>query len=82
MKTREIKVTARNQITIPYDIRADAKWFKAGAPIKVILSDKNTITLQPGKVKEIKKIEKKISKRKKSGYLTRVLLRKEYDSVI
>lgn len=49
MLVREIKITARNQITIPYDLRKELKWFRPEMQIKVVFKDKKTIILQPGK---------------------------------
>lgn len=69
MKTREIKVTSRNQITIPWDLRSIAKWFKPHAKLKVILADDETIILKPIKAKPIKIKLKKPKKLTFSRYL-------------
>lgn len=76
MKTREIKVTSRNQITIPWDIRSIAKWFKPHAKLKVILVDKDTIVLKPVQAKPLKIKIKKVSKLKKKNTFGNFLMYK------
>jgi len=82
MKVRTIKVTARNQITIPYDIRGDIKWFKPGMPIDVVLQDKNTIVLRPGKIKKEEKKPEKKRRRSKTSILRKYTLKNEYESLL
>lgn len=68
MKSREISVTSRNQITIPWDIRALIDWFKPYSKVKVILKDKDTIILKPIRGKKIE-IKSKKKKKKFGKYL-------------
>lgn len=63
MKTREIKVTSGNRITIPFDIRSSAKWFKEGEKIKVSLVDADTIVIKPIRAKPLKVTVKRKKKR-------------------